>query len=371
MIDTAHALADLVAQGHECQSIALDTEFVWERTYYPRLGLIQVALDVGTCFLIDAPAIPDLAPLGTLLAAPHTLKILHDAPQDLTILGRVTGALPVRIFDTRCVAGLAGLSSTTSLAGVVAATVGVDLAKTESRTDWLQRPLTAEQIQYAAEDVCYLHEVCDDLQRRVEVRGRAAWLREELAALDAPDLYMERDPRFQYLRIKGNGRLGHRETSVLRELAAWREEEARRRDRPRGRVVPDDVLLELARRKPRSREALADVRGLAGRYAEAVIDCVARGMSVAGPDASRVRRRSRAEEKALEDRVAVAMAQVRACAQEEHLDPPFIASRAEVRALVIAGTGASPSEHRLLRGWRYELVGNRLLGLLRNPPDSP
>jgi ribonuclease D len=260
MIDSPAALAEVVGYCHRLDSIALDTEFVWERTYYPRLGLVQVAAQAGECWLVDAVALRDLTPLAALLEAPQVTKVLHDAPQDLTILRRATGAYPARVYDTRCAAALAGLSSTTSLAELVAATVGVQLAKTESRTNWVQRPLSSEQVQYAAEDVCYLHAVRCELQRRVAALGRAEWVEQELAGMAEPSLYDERDPHIQYQRLKGAGRLSRRELAVLRELAAWREEEARRRDRPRRRVVEDHVLLDLARRQPRSPAARSTSR---------------------------------------------------------------------------------------------------------------
>ncbi|MEW6750042.1 MAG: HRDC domain-containing protein, partial [Candidatus Latescibacterota bacterium] len=252
MIDTPEALRTLVAQIRRCPSVALDTEFVWESTYYPRLGLVQLGLDDGTCHLVDAVALPDLAPLAEIIAAADLPKILHDAPQDLTILRRATGASPRNVFDTRCAAGLAGLSSTSSLLQLASTVLGVELDKTASRTNWLQRPLSPAQARYAVEDVRCLPPLRDALLARIRRLGRESWLREELLALDDPRLYEERDPREQYQRIKGAGRATPRELAVLRELAAWREEEARRSDRPRGRILSDDVLLHLARRKPRT-----------------------------------------------------------------------------------------------------------------------
>lgn len=366
MIDAPEALIDFVERFRGSKSIALDTEFVWERTYYPRLGLVQAASEDGSCYLIDTMVLDDLTPLGELLSSPQLTKILHDAPQDLTILRRVTGAFPQTVFDTRCAAGLAGLSSTTSLAELVFEMVGVDLPKTESRTNWVRRPLTTEQIQYAAEDVLYLHALRGGLLRRVGARKRTAWLQEELALLDSHWLYRERDPQKQHWRLKGAGRASARELAILRELAAWREEEARRCNRPRARVLADGVLLQLARRKPRSRQALSAVRGMARRYEDVVLELVGRGLDKPANECPPCRPRRRPEDRErMEAQVAQAMELVRTCAAAEAIDPPFIATRGEIRSLVGEGPQPDSQRHRVLRGWRRRLVGERLLEILR------
>lgn len=367
IITTSQALLNFVAQGRQSESVALDTEFVWERTYYPQLGLIQAALDDSSCYLIDTVALDDVTPLGTLLHSAHLTVILHDAQQDLTILRRVTGAYPRKVFDTRCAAGLAGLSSTTSLAELVTSVIGVDLPKTESRTDWVRRPLTADQVQYAAEDVCYLHALRDELVHRVARLGRTAWLQEEMASLNEPCLYDERNPREQYLRLKGAGGANAREMAILRELAAWREEEARRLDRPRARVVADTVLLHLARHKPNTQQALKGIRGLARRYQEVVLELVHLGMNtpVAAP-AGRRRRLGAAQRERMETQVRKAMDHVRTSAVNASIDPPYVATRAEIRALVTDGPEPDPQRHRVLRGWRREFVGEALLTIVRD-----
>ena len=152
------------------------------------------------------------------------------------------------------------MSSTTSLAELLEQTLGVVLDKTETLTNWVRRPLSEDQLAYAIEDVRYLHEARDVLQAHVEEIGRSPWLAEEMAAYDDPQLYEERDPREQFTRIKGTGRASSRELAILRELAAWREEEAQRCDRPRNHVLTDEVLVLLARRKPQSREELGRTR---------------------------------------------------------------------------------------------------------------
>ena len=268
MIDSPEALEALVERALQADCVALDTEFVWERTYYPRLGVVQVGFARDDSALIDAVALTDLSPLGRLLAAAEVVKVLHDAPQDLTILRRATGAYPRNIFDTRRAAGFVGLSATISLGDLLRETLGVSLTKTEARTDWLRRPLSPGQQAYAHDDVRFMPEARAELLTRARQRRREAWLNEELAAYDDPALYDERDPHEQYLRIGGAGRLSPPQRAVLRELTAWREEEARRRDRPRSHIIPDKALTALARRLPRTQAHLSAVHALSDRAAQ-------------------------------------------------------------------------------------------------------
>jgi len=371
MINTYQELVDLCQRAREKACIALDTEFVWNRTYYPRLGVIQVGLAADDCHLIDVPAIDDLTPLGELIADASIVKMLHDAQQDLTILKRVTGAYPLNIFDTRCAAGLAGMSSTSSLADLLEKVLGVVLDKSETRTDWLQRPLSDEQVAYAIEDVSYLHDTRDKLLERIEEMGRTEWLQEEMTTYDNPALYDEREPLDSHERVKGAGRATPRERAILRELAAWREEEARRRDRPRSHVLGDDIIIQLARHKPRDMETLKGIRGINSRDADHILALVSNGLEV--PDADcprRPRRRRRMDEEQFEEMLDRAMDHLRTTSEEHKLDAPFVASRAEVRSLVGEGNKSSAEQFRLLRGWRHDLVGEGLLHLVSQEPPQ-
>jgi len=375
MIDTTEGLERLVEHILRLGSVALDTEFFWERTFYPRLGVVQLGLPDGRCELVDAPAIGGfepggLGPLARLLDAAGVVKILHDAPQDLVILRRAAGAAaPRTIFDTRCAAGFAGLPATISLSNLLNELLGVELPKTETRADWLKRPLSEKQVRYAEDDVRYLHQARDELERRAAANGVDGWLREELTALDDPGLYGERDPRVQYTRLKGTGRLRPRELAVLRELAAWREKTARRRDIPRGRVLADKTLVHLARVQPQSLKSLTS-RGrvtlrTADRSGRAILQAVAAGMAVAQdqcPPAS-LRRRDAGVPG---DLVDWGMTLVRDRAAARGIDPSLVAGRADVRNLLVAGSSAADGEHRLLRGWRAELAGRELLACCLN-----
>jgi ribonuclease D len=268
MITTKEQLAKLVSRARKSDAIAIDTEFVWERTYYPQLGLIQVALSDEDCHLIDPCALTDLTPLGDLLCDRSIVKILHDAPQDLFILNRATGAAPQNIFDTRLAAGYANLPATLSLGSLIKNILDIDLPKTETRTNWLQRPLTDQQIDYALDDVRYLRAVRIILLNRIIGPTIRAWLQEELNTLNNPQSYMGPSDDARYLKIRGAGNLNRQGLAILRELVIWRDEEAKALNRPRSHVVPDLALLTLAQKRPVSVEALRADGALSARAVE-------------------------------------------------------------------------------------------------------
>lgn len=247
MINTNDELKALVDQALQKDSVAIDTEFIWERSYYPQLGLIQLALSNDECYLVDPTAITDLSPLGTLLASKETTKILHDAPQDLAILQRATGAVPHSIFDTKIAAGFCGLPSTMSLAALIDELLEISLTKSETRTNWLQRPLSDEQISYAQDDVRYLRAARVVLLSRVYSPEVMSFLKEEMKNFITAPGYQWLEDELRYTKVKGAGSLNKRSLAILRELAAWREKRARKANKPRGHIVPDQVLTAIAR----------------------------------------------------------------------------------------------------------------------------
>ena len=270
LITTSAGLEQVVERLQHADAVAVDTEFFWERTFYPILGLVQLATADGACWLIDTVRIKDIRALGPVLASPEVTKVLHDAPQDLGILARATGALPQTVFDTRLACGFAGFNSTSSLQALLRQALGIELSKAETRSDWLRRPLSANQVRYAADDVLHLLPLREFLLARCASDAVRGWLSEDLARLDDPELYRDRDPRLMYLRVKGSSRLEARQLAILRELGAWREEEARQRARRRCRKAPVRAThrrgCNSARRQPRARTGAA--RGpvdLAGR----------------------------------------------------------------------------------------------------------
>jgi ribonuclease D len=360
-ITTTSGLEQAAKEWLDAPFIALDTEFFWERTFYPILGVVQVATGQNQCWLVDAVQIRDLAALGPVLAAPHVTKILHDAVQDLGILKRAAGVAPCTVFDTRLAAGFAGFLSTCSLQSLLREALGVELAKAETRSDWLRRPLSAAQMRYAADDVVHLPELRARLQALClndRVRG---WMLSEQARLDDPANYEERDPREIFRRVKGQSRLSARQLAVLREVAAWREHEARERDWPRGHVLADDVLIGLVCQMPADRAAMARVAGwparLPAELADAILAAVALGAGLpedAWPEAAESAGPAlRRDWKTGADRL---LDHIRHACAEFKIDPALVASRADIERYVRQEALGTTTYLPMAQGWRREMI---------------
>jgi ribonuclease D len=361
-VETPLALADLAANLASEPCVALDTEFVWERTYYARLGMIQIALQDGTCFLVDTVALADLAPLGAVLADPRVEKILHDAPQDLMILRRATGAVARNVFDTRVAAGFAGLSSEISLQNLLADLLGVQLPKGHTRANWMARPLSPGQLEYAADDVRYLPRAAALLRERACASGVELWMSEELRGLNKPATSDERPPGESYLRIRAAASMGPRNLAVLRELAAWREREAVAADLPRRHVADDPELVAVARALPGSAEDLVACRDVmprtVQRYGRFLLAAVAGGLALPDGDLPPSPRLS--EVRPPREQVDAAMETIRRCAAARGVDGRLVGSKNDVMTLLQEGGAALSENHRILRGWRAELLGSNL-----------
>ena len=365
MIDTPDALKALVNRALDAPCVGIDTEFVWEQTYYPQLGIVQVGFAADDCHLIDAVALPDLSRLGALLSARDTVKILHDAQQDLWILRRITGAVPCNIFDTRCAAGFVGLGSTLSLNNLLRICLNIQLTKTETRTDWLRRPLSDNQRTYALDDARFLPALREHLLAEIQQRGRENYLADELRQYDVAKLYDDRVPEEQYMRVKGTGRLSRREMGIVRDLATWREKKARQIDRPKNRVLMDDVIVQIAKRKPQSIQALKKLRGI-GRattnyYGRILLEIARRGAAIDIQNCPPISRPTRPNP-VDEARLDLALAFLRGRCLSRGIDIAMVASRAEVRALIY--NSKSEIENPLHTGWRYEFLGADLIALL-------
>jgi len=356
LITTSAELEQVATRLLQAESVAVDTEFFWERTFYPILGLVQLATGDGACWLVDTVRIKDIGALGPVLASPAITKILHDAPQDLGILARATGAYPRQIFDTRLAAGFAGLGSTCSLQALLREALGIELSKAETRSDWLRRPLSANQLRYAADDVLHLIALRETLLNRCASDSVRGWLHEDLARLDDPSAYHDRDIRLMYLRVKGNTRLSARQLAVLRELAAWRETEARQRDWPRGHFLPDDTLVTLALSAPADRASLAGVPGLPRTMPDAVLAdllaAVTRGLSVPDEECPQPSTDDFASKRALKAPSDRLLAHISAACAAQRIDPALVASRADAETFVKQLKEGTTENHPLTQGWR-------------------
>ncbi len=260
-VKTPAALEDLCRQLRAAGRFALDTEFVGERTYLPRLCFVQVATEefIG---LVDTLTFANLDPLWDLVADPGIQKVLHAAREDLR-LAYYGGAkrLPQNIFDTQIAAGFIGLPSfPLSYARLAEALMGVKLSKAETRSEWDRRPLTPAQLDYARDDVRYLLPITDKINRMLERLGRVEWMEEEMSRFSEARTY-ETAPEDAYLRLRTGRGFTARPTALLRAVAAWREEEAAARDVPARSLLRDEVLLELAQRPPRRLTEFRRLRG--------------------------------------------------------------------------------------------------------------
>jgi len=362
MIDVVADLRDVVRQAREAGHVALDTEFVWERTYYPRLGVVQIAWSQEDSYLIDVVTIEDLSPLGELLSDASVEKILHDPQQDLTILRGATGAYPTNVFDTRRAAGFVGLTCSISLVELLRELFGLHLTNSQTRTDWTRRPLSAAQVEYAIDDVRYLRGARDELLGRAAGLGREAWVNEEMRLYDDPALYEARDPQVQFERVKGARRLQGRRLAALRELARWREDQAQVEDVPRAHIAPDEVLIALAKRMPRTRDDLRSIRGRfdRDRHGDQVLAAVKQGAGRPHSDWPRFAP-APPQDEALSARIDLVLAYVKGKGIASGVDPALLATRAEMSALVLEGVEANPEDHTLLQGWRRQFLGEELL----------
>jgi ribonuclease D len=287
IITDTDALAGFCERQIGARFVAVDTEFMRERTYWPILCLVQVA-GAEEAVAIDAlaPGI-DLAPLLTLMADRRTLKVFHAARQDIEIFFNLSGAVPTPLFDTQIAAMVCGFGDAASYETLVGKLAHATLDKSSRFTDWSRRPLTERQIRYALADVVHLRTVYETLQQRLASNGRASWFAEEMAELSNPEMYRS-DPLDAWRRFRLRGRVDPKFFAVLREVAAWRETAARHRDLPRGRIMRDEAVLEIASHVPRTIEALGRTRSLGkgvaeGKLGNEILEAIQRGFAEATP----------------------------------------------------------------------------------------
>jgi ribonuclease D len=359
-------LKELAERLGASNRLALDTEFMGEETYAPRLEIIQVATD-DEIAIIDRRVVPTLDRFLDLLADARILKIVHAGRQDLEIFSVEGCATLGPVFDTQVAAAMVGYGTQIGYAQLVQQVVGVSLEKTETFTNWAQRPLTPQQLDYALEDVRYLFALHAHLHERLVSLGRLEWAEEEFCRLQAVSGEDARAPQLRYQRIRGWEGLRPRARGVLRELAVWREHEAHKRDRPRGRVLRDDILLEIARRAPTTLEGLRSLRGVQAsqvdKYGESLIHAVHRGMAVPERELPHAEKRKRMdpESAGLADLLGTAL-KVRAV--EASISPQLLASSADLEVFALERGRGEAEQLPILQGWRRALAGEQLLQVM-------
>ena len=363
LIDSTKALQEVCTKIAEAGRVAIDTEFVWERTFYPALGIVQLGIDRERAWLLDIPALNGkLEPLGRLLADPKIEKIFHDAKQDLTILRIATGYYPKNIFDTRLAAGFVGPSSSLSLLDACSKFSGDIIKKDETRSNWLQRPLSQKQFQYALNDVLFLPTVRDEIMLKAEELNRQNWISEEMKIYDEPQMYEDPPINEVYSKVKGSGRLKRDELAILRELAAWREKEARRQDRPRRHIVPDEPLIKLSTNQPNHIDTLKENCSLspraAQRYGQTLLKTVKTGLQVSPADYPASLQKPRNQKLPAHSRKLLDF--ITNLCSNNALDPALFANRKDIEKLIL-DNDPKTCNIPLMQGWRYEYAGGKVV----------
>ncbi len=359
-ISTEEELSAFCARAASFDVVAVDTEFLRERTYHPRLCLVQVATP-EECVAIDPIILRDLSPLAALLADVSTMKVFHACAQDMEVLLQSVGALPSPIFDTQVAAAFLGERLQISYNGLVHAFCDVTLPKSESLTDWSRRPLTPKQLEYALDDVRYLIKAYGVMVERLRERGRLSWVMDEIRPLAARSHY-EVDKRESYKRVKRVSSCTRRQLGIARELAAWRETLAERRNIPRKWVISDEVLLALVKRAPRDVSNFRSIRGteqLSEDDVTLALMAVERGLTCPVdrlPTAFHARKTPSSD---LESVTDLMYALVRLVSDQAGVATAMIASRDDLTDYV-----THPERSPLREGWRFELMGTRLDDLL-------
>lgn len=360
-IDTQENLVAFVERSRNSSVLAIDTEFLREKTYYARLCLLQLATD-DEVVIVDPFAVEDLRVLTPLLQDENTVKLFHAAGQDLEIILRAVGVLPSPVFDTQIAAALLGHTQQIGYASLVQAECGVSLKKIDSFTDWSRRPLSASQRDYAADDVVYLPRIYASMRSALEEKGRLGWLENDFNELIDPKRYALNE-RERYRRLKRVSQLSRRQLSAAREVASWRELEAQRRDIPRKWVITDEQVVEACKREARTIDELFMVRGMSDRLstkdARVVVSLISSALD-APPDTWPEYEKFSKSEPNVDAELDLMNSLVRVRAKENDIAFPTLASHDDL-ARVARGYR---KDIDLLKGWRLAIVGEELLALL-------
>jgi ribonuclease D len=373
-LHSVSVVADLEAFAERARltgRLGIDTEFMGEGRYRSLLCVVQIAVEqpdgsIWVEVLDTLDEALDPSPLAALVADPAVEVVLHAGRQDVALLRRVWGAEVRNVFDTQVAAGFTGRGAQMGYEGLLGDVLGVRLRKTASFTRWDRRPLTAEQVQYAREDVLHIIQLAAALQEELARLGRLEWAREECRALE--EISDERDLDTVFARLPRVGGLDPSIRAVARELVEWREDTARRQDKPVSSVLPDAPLVEIARRRPKDADRLQQIRGLhegtLRRRGREILSAVERGRT--REPIPRDGDRPISGDPLDGPAVALCEALVRTRTLEAGLAYELVAARADLERIVRAlRTGAPEPDVRTLRGWRRELVGAELLELLR------
>ncbi len=361
-IENGAQLQELCVKLKNSAWLALDTEFIRDKTYYPKFCLLQIS-NGSVAASVDPLTIKDLSELVNIIYDEAIVKIFHAGRQDLEIFHQLWGKLPQPLFDTQLAATLLGLGDQIGYGNLVQKLTGRELEKGHSRTDWSQRPLSKEQLRYALDDVIYLGDIYLHINAKLESLGRDTWLQEDFAELTDPATYTI-DPEVMWQRIKGNQHLKGVQLAILQKLTAWRERMAEQSDRPRRWILKDEILVDLARRQPGDAKGLERIRGLEigviKRNGDVLLKLISDAKELPREKWPQAKKRTASVTTNQEAMVDLLQCCLRLIAEQEEITPSALASRRELEQIVIGN-----NDPELLHGWRKELVGDVLVGVLK------
>mgnify|MGYP001397709323 CR=1 FL=1 len=361
-INTADQLKALCEDIRKASWIALDTEFLREKTYYPKFCLLQIATpDWVVC--VDPIVLPDLDGLFEAIYDPNIVKVFHSCHQDLEIFYQLTGKVPGPLFDTQVAAPLLGYQDNPGYAMLVSSLLNVNLNKAHTRADWSKRPLSEAEIQYAADDVIYLCKIYQIMQRNLAELGRADWLKQDFKELENPNNYRVL-PEQAWLKIKGKNKLSAKQLSIVQALAAWREATAQEENRPKTWLLRDEVIFDMAKLQPESVTDLVNIRSInertVARYGRKLCELISTAKNNE-PQPLKQKDRAIKKNQQHEAILDILTALVRIRAEENSLNPTILATRKDLEVLLFNEEDDCP----LLHGWRYSMAGKELVGLLK------
>jgi ribonuclease D len=378
LVADSAALSHCVEALQKSDVLAVDTEFMRTDTFYPILGLIQI-FDGQQCWLIDPVALDSLDELGSVFKNPAIIKVFHSCSEDLEVLQHVMGTLPQPLFDTQVAAALSGFGFSRGYAALVDDMLGHHVPKGETRSDWLQRPLSEAQLGYAASDVYFLLPVYHLLVAALEKLDRTAWMEEEMTTLVGRSLQTD-DTADYYRKVKGAWKLEAKALQVLQAICQWREVEARQRNRPRNRLIADRTLLDIAIAQPASKQSLAGIEGIfpgfLRRYGDDLLSLVHRAQTDHVSNPKPLPPLDAPLPKAARDMAKELKAVASECAESRNLSVEILVRKRDIEELVRSAvdTGKPSLSAALREGWRYDLIGQALLAevsrLLSSNPSA-
>jgi len=351
VIETTEKLETFMGKISNVKWLALDTEFLREKTYYAKLCLIQIEAD-GHRACVDPLSIDDLSSLTNVLNDPEVTIVLHAAHQDMEILLQLSGKVPAPIFDSQVAAAVLGLGDNMAYARLVEQMLGVAIDKSQVRTDWSRRPLKQAQLKYAVDDVRYLAQIYPMMLEKLEAQNRLAWLDKDFAKACDPETYaINAEQRWK--KIRGNQVLKRPQLAILRELATWRENLAEKKDLPRKWIIGDDILIDLARQNPKSSQEIGQIRGIDAdrtkKYHQIWLDLLKKGAETPESDWPELPR-SKKPTPTQNGVIDLLMLVIQIEAKKQGITPAVIAGRKQVASMIQAG------ETKLSDDWRGEIV---------------